>query len=285
MKTQPDIANRLVRRAAAAAPPSLAERLEEEWLADLESRRGLVSRLLFGLGCCWAVQTITREFPLGSPVASAAGGGAAVASFGSHAAQRWQRRPGAMIVIVAFHLVLIYAFASIFRHVGSVHEPPIIHGKILPIVQPADPPLPKPKTTFVETHVDPLNFNDRLVFPTEQTNITFIGAPDVHAGGSVANVSRVPGGPGEGFPSAEEFYPPAAKRLGEQGVAAVHVCVDSAGRLTEIPTVLQSAGSARLDSGAIRLAQAGSGHYRPTKEDGRAVSSCYAFRVRFQLRE
>lgn len=276
----------LVRRAAAAAPPSLSERLEEEWLADLESRRGLASRLLFGLGCCWAVQTIAREFPLGVPVASAAGGSAVAAAYGSHAAQRWPRRPGAMMVIIAFHLVVIYAFMSVFKLPPLRPVPPIVHGRILTITRPTDPATPGPKVQFTETHVPPLPFNKPFSFPSDPPPInTYVGKPESVGGGVVPTSSLVRGGPGEGFPTAEEFYPPAAKRLGEQGIAAVHVCVDSSGRLTEIPTVVQSAGSSRLDAGAIRLAQAGSGHYRPEKENGRAVPSCYAFRVRFQLRE
>ncbi len=286
MKAQQDFSGKLVRRAAAAAPPSLSERLEEEWLADLETRRGPVSRLLFGLGCCWAVQSIAREIPLGVTVASAAGGSAMAAACGSHAAQRWPRRPGAMMVIIAFHLLVIYAFMSVFKQPPPRPAPPIVHGRILTITQPADPATPGPKVQFTETHVPPLPFNKPFSFPPDPSPInTYLGKPESVGGGLVPKINLVPGGPGEGFPTAEEFYPPAAKRLGEQGSAAVHVCVDGAGRLTEIPTVAQSAGSPRLDAGAIRLAQAGSGHYRPAKENGRVVSSCYAFRVRFQLRE
>src|ERR1700724_1387667 len=39
--------------------------------------------------------------------------------------------------------------------------------------------------------------------------------------------------PGKGFPTAEEFYPPASKRLGEEGSANVHVCVGPNGKITE----------------------------------------------------
>jgi len=67
-------------------------------------------------------------------------------------------------------------------------------------------------------------------------------------------------------------------------VATVRTCVDSKGRLIADPTILQSTGSTRLDEGALRLAKAGSGHYRATMEDGRAVNSCYPFRIRFELR-
>jgi hypothetical protein len=49
--------------------------------------------------------------------------------------------------------------------------------------------------------------------------------------------------------------------------------------------IAESSGSPRLDESATRLSLAGSGHYRPTTEDGRPVDSCYVFRVRFVMRE
>ena len=47
----------------------------------------------------------------------------------------------------------------------------------------------------------------------------------------------------------------------------------------------KSSGFARLDAGALALAKAGSGAYRSTTENGQPVTSCYAFRIRFQLKE
>jgi TonB family protein len=97
-------------------------------------------------------------------------------------------------------------------------------------------------------------------------------------------INRVQGGPGIGFPSAHDFYPASAIRRGEQGIATVSACVDGTGRLTSNPTIVQSTGSSRLDEGALTLAIAGSGHYRATTENGKPVNSCYAFRIRFDLR-
>jgi TonB family protein len=93
------------------------------------------------------------------------------------------------------------------------------------------------------------------------------------------------GGPGKSFPNTEDYYPPTQIRDGTQGVSTVQVCTDEKGRLTAAPTLAQSSGSAGLDRGALMLARAGSGRYRPTTEDGRAVSSCYSFRVRFDFRK
>jgi TonB family protein len=97
-------------------------------------------------------------------------------------------------------------------------------------------------------------------------------------------VIRVQGGPGIGFPNTDDYYPSIAKRMEEQGVTTVRVCVGVNGRLISDPTIAQTSGSLRLDDGALLLAKAGSGHYRAATEDGRAVNSCYSYRVRFALR-
>jgi hypothetical protein len=69
--------------------------------------------------------------------------------------------------------------------------------------------------------------------------------------------------------------------------AEVHQrCGLASGTLYPILLRLESAsGSARLDDAALKLARAGSGHYRATTEDGQPVNSCYPFGVRFQLRK
>jgi TonB family protein len=97
-------------------------------------------------------------------------------------------------------------------------------------------------------------------------------------------VQKVGGGPGAGFPETADFYPSVSIHLGEEGISTVRVCVDAKGRLTSEPTTVKGSGSARLDEGALKLARAGSGHYRATTEDGQPVDSCYPIGVRFQLK-
>jgi hypothetical protein len=55
------LAARLIKCAARGAPPELAERLEEEWLADLATQPSAFAGLSFALGCCWATWVIARE--------------------------------------------------------------------------------------------------------------------------------------------------------------------------------------------------------------------------------
>jgi TonB family protein len=151
------------------------------------------------------------------------------------------------------------------------------------------PPLPPPLLTKSRIEIPPPNFP-----PTEgpiekgdivaETPNILSSRPETPPALPPHEVTRVQGGPGSGFPNTDDYYPSIAKRMEEQGVTTVRVCVGANGRLISDPTVAQTAGSPRLDDGALLLAKAGSGHYRAATEDGRAVSSCYSFRVRFALR-
>jgi TonB family protein len=154
---------------------------------------------------------------------------------------------------------------------GDLPRPELIH-KAFPIPLPDDPRLP-------DTN------DDRRInaAPTDGS----AQAGEESAGAQVLShahaVSRVGGGPGTGFPNTDDFYPSLSKFRGEQGIVTVHVCVDASGRLTGEPTLAESSGVWRLDAGALRLAKAGSGHYRASTEDGSPVNSCYLFRVHFRL--
>ena len=53
----------LIHHAARRAPEFLSSRLEEEWLADSEFRDSALSRLRFGVGCCWATMVIANDCP------------------------------------------------------------------------------------------------------------------------------------------------------------------------------------------------------------------------------
>jgi TonB family protein len=71
-------------------------------------------------------------------------------------------------------------------------------------------------------------------------------------------------------------------RLGEEGSAALHVCVGPNGKTSEEPTVIKTSGSSRLDEGAVRLAKAG--HYNPGTEDGKPINACFNVSIKFQLK-
>jgi protein TonB len=274
----------LIRRAARRAPPPLSVRLEEEWLADLAARRGTSARLRFALGCCWATRVIALE--LATPLHAAAGssGGKTAALFAGTGPSFFTRRTTIFVLVGALHTLVILGLASgITREVLQASPP--MQVVAVPAATPRDEtPLPISGPTFVVVRPDaPLPPWTGDVPRGAITVPIAEGPPTVPA--TSRQVVRVAGGPGPGFPNTEDYYPEISRRLGEKGLATVSVCVDGAGRLTAAPVVAQSSGSARLDAGAVRLAKAASGHYRPPTEDGRPVSGCYAFVIRFALKE
>jgi protein TonB len=290
--TQESFSCSLIRRAARRAPDELAARLEEEWLADLSAHRGKLSRLRFAIGCCWATRVIAHDYLAGAVTgaATAAAAGDKTLALGAQNHSPFSQRGTIFVLIAGLHVVLIYGFASGFgaKIVKSMSHPTI--GILIDYPKPKDPP-PAPvikRTSVRRTVVDSLPTPPVLLdkppvitLPDDPQDRVVDLPPDPP---EPPLVKRVQGGPGSGFPTTDDYYPSSSRRLGENGVATIQVCVNESGRLTSAPTVAQSSGSARLDDGAIRLAQAGSGHYRTTTEDGRPVSDCYAFRIRFELK-
>jgi protein TonB len=289
-------AHGLVRHAARRAPGPLAERLEEEWLADLAARREGLSRLRLALGCCWAGYVITRETGLAVPVAGAqlARAQLARANLGGYwrdDSLRFSRSTLTFLLVVSLHVAIVCGLAAglgskLIKHTPAPFTATMIEKPLPPIDLPV-PPTPQMErpTLWVPPMEKGLPFEKEAeqVVPTGDT----LPVPTRPESAPVvaARVSRVQGGPGAGFPSASDFYPPAAIRAGEEGVATVQACVDGRGRLLSAPTIVQSSGSARLDEGALKLAGAGSGHYRASTEDGRPVNACYPFRIRFDFRK
>jgi periplasmic protein TonB len=286
------LADWLIRRAARGAPAALSERLQEEWQADLLTRSSHLSRLRFGVGCCWASLWIAREHAFAAaPSAATAAGNIAIL----------REEPGLLsgrstsfLMVILLHAVVFYAlFLGLGPTLTRTEAPP----PLVPTVEdpkPRDPvpvpsaqpdisrnvfDLPPPKLTVPPTLTDdPPALVDPPLDATPAPP-TLLNPTQAHIG------NRVQGGPGMGFPNADDFYPQAARRLEEQGNVIVQVCVDPKGRLTSDPTTVQSSGNARLDGGALVLAKAGSGHYRATTEDGHPVSSCYSLRVVFTLKK
>jgi len=287
------LASRLIERAARRTPPSLSARLEEEWLAELAARSALASRLRFAVGCCWASRSIVRSDWAGRAAAvSAAGGQRALAAYFPRDPIALSRRALIVFSIAALHVVLIYALETslvsrIARAIpqtieATVTEVARAHPEALP---PPSPKLTTPRVSVPQPVVD-------LSLPPDPTAIeTFVPRqqaapvppppprsiqhPDI----------RVLGGPGPGFPNSDEYYPSIERRLGESGVVTVSVCVGPDGKLTAKPAIVRPSGYDRIDLGALELARAGSGRYRPTTDNGEPVNSCFAYRIRFTLRE
>jgi TonB family protein len=285
-------ARSLIQHAARNAPPSLSERLAEEWLADYAERRGPIARLRFGIGCCWATRVIAHEFLAPKVLAAAsATGNKVMNAYAQHDYSLFSRRTLAFLLIIGVHGVLILVLANGLTHGFIKIIPSVIHGVVIPDVpnhQPL-PPLPPPPK-FSPRVIDIPDTDVVVDVQPDEPRIIRDALPEVGPTVSPPSaparlVNRVLGGPGRAFPNTDDFYPFDARRRGEKGVATVRTCVDEKGRLTAAPTIARSSGSGSLDEGALKLAKAGSGHYRATTEDGRPVSSCYEFLIRYDLKD
>ena len=289
MTTHGDLAYRLILRAARSTLPTLAARLEEEWLADLATRADTLARLRLAVGCWWATGVITRDCAMPQVAVSGIGGGVRALLDGAHQGfPQLSRRTLAFLAIAGVHLLLIYGITlGLGQHgarpltsqsqVSFIQEtahrdppPPPLHPLVLkrPTFHDLPPVVPEIR---VAPDADP---GHELQVPQNGETRRPPAAPPAVV---------TPGGPGAGFPNTDDFYPVAARRLGQTGTTIVRVCVDPRGRLAGEPAVARSSGNPRLDEGALNLARAGSGHYRPSTQDGAAVDSCYAFRIRFRL--
>jgi TonB family protein len=284
----------LVENAARRTPEPLSERLAEEWLADLAARRSGFSRLRLALGCYWATYSIARERRVA--VVAAASSRLAhsnIATFTDENSPVFSTRTATFLLVVSLHAAVLCGLAvGVSSKFIKLTPPRFEIHRIDQAPPPVDlPPVAKPDLNAIR--IDPQKPVDDLTFepdPLPRSGDLKETPPRDAEGGTgpltppAVVINRVQGGPGIGFPSAHDFYPASAIRRGEQGIATVRACVDGSGRLTSNPTIVQSTGSSRLDDGALTLAIAGSGHYRATTENGKPVNSCYAFRIRFDLR-
>jgi TonB family protein len=279
---------RMIRHAARRVPAPLQERLEEEWLADCAQRSGALSRLRLAIGCYWATNLIAREHAVSA--LAAAGGARSLSAYLQQDFLFLSRRTPVLAVIIGAHVLVFLALTAGLVPKAIVSHPPRTTGEVI-IPQPQTPverseSAPSPKFTPSRIRVpEPAGFvAPEPTLPDGPSLDVAVGPQPGQPPLPPPSMTRILGGPGNAFPNAAEFYPPAARRLGETGAAIVSVCVNALGQLASEPTLTQSSGSLKLDGGALRLAKAGSGHYRATTENGQAVSSCFPMRVRFQLK-
>jgi hypothetical protein len=127
----------VIHHAARRAPDSLSSRLEEEWLADLESRASAQSKLRFAVGCCWATMVIVNDYPRSrvpavSPVAAARGSiTLADRNFGY-----FSLRSGTLFLIVGIHAALFCGLITTLSHTRGLATPTKLQNHVLNPVPP-----------------------------------------------------------------------------------------------------------------------------------------------------
>src|ERR1700761_4715798 len=205
-----------------------------------------------------------------------------------HDTQFFTRRTLVLFAIVGLHIFIAGALATgLARRPIELLAPPLQPTVVEEVVKRDEPPPPPPpQMERPPVEVPPPDVNIEL--PAEPTTTAIVDTTDkpvVRAPPPPAptrQVQRTPGGPGKNFPSTDDYYPSASARLGESGTATIHVCTDAKGKLTEEPSVQESSGTPRLDEGAMKLAKAASGRYKPATEDGTPMPSGFGSRIKFK---
>lgn len=203
-----------------------------------------------------------------------------------HDTQFFTRRTVVLFIIIALHVFILWALATgLARRVIEVLAPPIqtdIVQEEKTKAEPPPPPPPEMKREVVEVPPPDINIAMPEVGPST-TAITARVAEKAPAPVAKAAVAATAVGLGKGFPNVDDYYPDASRRLGEEGLTVVDICVGADGKLTEPPKVGKSSGHDRLDQAAVKVAQIGSGRFKPATEDGKPVTKCTQLPIRFKL--
>jgi protein TonB len=204
-----------------------------------------------------------------------------------HDTDYFTRRTAVFALIIALHLFILWAFATgLARKAIEVLAPPIQTDIVQEEKQKNEPPPPPPpemKKQVVEGPPPDINIAMPEVGPSTSA-ITARVAQPTPAPVAKAAVAATAVGLGKGFPNVDDYYPDASRRLGEEGLTVVDVCVGPDGKLTEPPKVNKSSGHERLDQAAVKVATVGSGRFKPATEEGKPVTKCTQLPIRFKLR-
>jgi protein TonB len=204
-----------------------------------------------------------------------------------HDTEFFTRRSAVLAAIIALHVFILWALATgLARKAIEVLAPPIQTDIVQEEKNKAEPPPPPPpEMRKEEVQIPPPDIN--IAMPEVGPSTTAITARVAEAPKAApvakAAVAGTAVGLGKGFPNVDDYYPDASRRLGEEGLTLVGICVGPDGKLTEPPKVATSSGHERLDQAAVKVATVGSGRFKPATEEGKPVTKCTQLPIRFKL--
>jgi TonB family protein len=192
----------------------------------------------------------------------------------------------ALFAIIGLHVALIFAFANgLVQRISGEKFIPIVANSIELEQRSVEAPIPvKPMLDTFKIPV-PKPLAPIEAAPDAPTGSTIDESPErTQSGTAVAaiNDSLIHAGIGRNFPNPDAFYPASAIRQEIEGKAIVRVCIGPDGKLAQAPQIAQSTQSRMLDEAALHLARAGS--YVAGSRGGVAVTDCFNFQTKFQIK-
>jgi protein TonB len=204
-----------------------------------------------------------------------------------HDTEFFTRRTAVLAAIIALHVFVLWALASgLARKAIEVLAPPIQTDIVQEEKNKAEPPPPPPpemRKEVVEVPPPDINIAMPEVGPSTSAITARVAESPKAAPVAKAAVAGTAVGLGKGFPNVDDYYPDASRRLGEEGLTIVDICVGADGKLTEPPKVGKTSGHDRLDQAAVKVASVGSGRFKPATEEGKPVTKCTQLPIRFKL--
>ena len=204
-----------------------------------------------------------------------------------HTAPRFgsRPRPFGLLLVMAFHVALVWLVASGLGLRVSLDPPPppfqaVMIEEVRPRVEP--PRLPLPPTGLTINRFDPQPPVIPLPIeeppPVETLTTTAIEPP---SGTISAEPRREPVSTDPRRPLTQPPYPAASIRFGEEGTVTIELRVGVDGRVRE-SRVLRSSGFPRLDAAALEEALR-LWRLKPATVDDMPVEAWHSVRVSFRL--
>jgi protein TonB len=192
-----------------------------------------------------------------------------------------QRRTVVLLIIIAFHVLLIYGFSSgLVPHIMEQLAPPI-ETTILKEDKPKDelPPPPPPKFEEPPVQVVASEIPISISIETPPPPITLVTTqpvpppPRAVPGTKLGVIS---------MPNADDMYPSAARNAGQEGRPLINFCTDEKGKITTVD-VAESSTFPLLDEAAVKVVRGG--RYKAATQEGKPVGSCARVPIKFQLKK
>jgi periplasmic protein TonB len=184
----------------------------------------------------------------------------------------WVSRRGVfLLLLILFHIVLIWGLKSGFAwKVVAAITPPIVADIINEVDKDEAPPPPPPQIT-----------PDAPPSTAIQNTTNRPTPPPAPVVASVPRTGLKPN-PKATQPNVDEYYPPTSMRLGEEGTTKVKVCVGVNGRVST-SELAETSGFERLDEAAIKVAKLY--RFNPATENGKPVEECASMPIRFTIKD
>jgi len=205
----------------------------------------------------------------------------------THSEGNWLTRRGTfLILLIAFHVLLLWALKSGFavKFVQSITQP--IKAEIIQEVKPDEPPPPPPevKMELPPVQVPPVLVDIQIPFDPPPTALTTTVTDKPVPPPPPAPPPRpaTPGTPAKVTfaPDTQDYYPSQSRTLEEEGQIRVRICVGTNGRVSEA-TVATPSQFERLNEAAVKLAK--QYRFKPATEGGKPVDQCVVLPVKFSL--